>query len=251
VTIVPAIDLRGGRCVRLTQGDPQQETRYDGDPVERAKNFAAAGATLLHVVDLDGAFGTGENREAIRAVCNAVEIPVEVGGGIRTPDDVHAVLASGATFVVLGTMLIEDPETAKKLIDELGEKIVAGVDARGVHVAIRGWKMSSPLGRDPFVRELAAWGLQRVIFTEIERDGTGTGYDVAALAGVASLSAMPVTASGGAKTIDDVHALVAGVPPNVDMAIVGRALYDGTIDLAQAIASLASSPPPPQPAPAA
>ena len=247
MTIVPAIDLRGGRCVRLTQGDPQQETRYDGDPVERAKGFVAAGATLLHVVDLDGAFGTGENREAIRAVCAAVDVPIEVGGGIRTAQDVRAVLSGGATFVVLGTMLIEDPESAKKIIDDLGEKIVAGVDARGVHVAIRGWKATSPLGRDPFVRELAAWGLQRVIFTEIERDGTGTGYDVEALASVASLSPMHVTASGGAKTIDDLHALVAGVPPNVDMAIVGRALYDGTLDLAQAIASLASPPLPPSP----
>jgi phosphoribosylformimino-5-aminoimidazole carboxamide ribotide isomerase len=248
LTIVPAIDLRGGRCVRLTQGDPQQETRYDGDPVERAKSFAAAGAERLHVVDLDGAFGTGENREAIRAVCRAVDVPIEVGGGIRTPDDVHTVLAFGAAFVVLGTMLIEDPDSAKKLIDELGEKIVAGVDARGVHVAIRGWKATSPLGRDPFVRELAAWGLQRVIFTEIERDGTGTGYDVEALASVASLTSMHVTASGGAKTIDDLHALVAGVPGNVDMAIVGRALYDGTMDLAQAIASLESPLPPPAPA---
>jgi phosphoribosylformimino-5-aminoimidazole carboxamide ribotide isomerase len=250
LTIVPAIDLRAGCCVRLTQGDPQQETRYDGDPVERARSFAAAGAQRLHVVDLDGAFGTGENREAIRAVCAAVDIPVEVGGGIRTPDDVHAILSSGAAFVVLGTMLIEDPESAKQLVSALGEKIVAGVDARGVHVAIRGWKTSSPLGRDPFVRELAAWGLQRVIFTDIERDGTGTGYDIAALASVAALTPMRVTASGGAKTVDDVHALVAGVPRNVDMAIVGRALYDGTMDLAQAIASLASPTPPP-PAPAA
>jgi phosphoribosylformimino-5-aminoimidazole carboxamide ribotide isomerase len=247
LTIVPAIDLRAGRCVRLTQGDPQQETRYDGDPVARALSFTAAGAERLHVVDLDGAFGTGENREAIGAVCRAVDVPVEVGGGIRTAEDVHAVLRSGAAFVVLGTMLIEDPESAKKLIGELGEKIVGGVDARGVHVAIRGWKATSPLGRDPFVRELAEWGLQRIIFTEIERDGTGTGYDVEALASVASLTPMRVTASGGAKTIDDLCALVAGVPLNVDMAIVGRALYDGTMDLAQAIRSLVSPPPPPLP----
>lgn len=243
--IVPAIDLRGGHCVALTQGDPDRETQYDGDPVSRAQSFVAAGATRLHVVDLDGAFGTGENREAIRAVCAAVDIPIEVGGGLRSVQDVHAVLGSGAAFVVLGTLLIEDPGSARKLIDEFGEKIIAGVDARGVHVAIRGWKATSPLGRDPFVRELGAWGLQRIIFTEIERDGTGAGYDVEALASVASLTTMHVTASGGAKTIDDVHALVAAVPPNVDMAIVGRALYDGTMDLAEAIASLAQPPSPP------
>ncbi|HTV74311.1 MAG TPA: 1-(5-phosphoribosyl)-5-[(5-phosphoribosylamino)methylideneamino] imidazole-4-carboxamide isomerase [Candidatus Acidoferrales bacterium] len=241
--IVPAIDLRGGHCVALTQGDPDQETQYDGDPVARARSFADAGAKLLHVVDLDGAFGTGENRKAIGEICAAVDIPVEVGGGLRSDDDVRSVLRSGASFVVLGTMLIEDPETSRKLIDEFGEKIVAGVDARGVHVAIRGWKSTSPLGRDPFVRELAKWGLQRIVFTEIERDGTGTGYDVEALASVASLTPMRVTASGGAKTIDDVHALIAGVPPNVDMAIVGRALYDGTMNLAEAIASLSSPPP--------
>jgi phosphoribosylformimino-5-aminoimidazole carboxamide ribotide isomerase len=239
--VVPAIDLRGGYCVRLCRGEPERETRYDADPVTRARAFAAAGASLLHVVDLDGAFGTGENRAALRAICAGVDIPVETGGGIRSAEDVEAVLGAGARDVVLGTMLVEEPTAARALVDRYGERIIAGVDVRGTHVSVRGWQSTSGFERDAFVRELASWGCSRIIFTEIARDGMGTGYDVEALAHVASLTPMRVTASGGAKTVDDLRALVAGVPPNVDMAIVGRALYDGTMDLRDALA-IASGP---------
>jgi phosphoribosylformimino-5-aminoimidazole carboxamide ribotide isomerase len=133
-------------------------------------------------------------------------------------------------------MLVEEPSAARALVAEYGGHVIAGVDARGPHVSVRGWRQTAPLERDAFLRELASWGVGRVIFTEIARDGMGTGYDIEALAHVAALTPMRVTASGGAKTLEDLQALVAGVPPNVDMAIVGRALYDGTIDLARAIA---------------
>lgn len=235
--IVPAIDLREGRCVRLLHGDPAQETRYDGDPVERARAFVAAGATRLHVVDLDGAFGTGENLAALRAVCASVDVPVQTGGGIRSAADARARFEAGASFVVLGTLLVEAPAIARECIAAYGARVIAGVDARGSTVAIRGWQHAAPLERDAFVRELAGWGIARIVYTEIARDGAGTGYDVAALAAVAALVPLRITASGGAKTLADLHALATGTPENVDSAIVGRALYEGTIDLAAALAA--------------
>ena len=240
MTIVPAIDLRGGRCVRLLHGDPAQETRYDGDPVERARAFVASGARRMHVVDLDGAFGTGENVGALRRICEAAGVPVQTGGGIRTLADARAKFDAGASFVVLGTLLVETPHVARQIVEVFGDRVIAGVDARGTEVAIRGWQRAAPLERDPFVRELAAWGFKRIVFTEIARDGAGTGYDVEALAHVASLAPLRITASGGARTLDDLHALAAGTPDAVDSAIVGRALYEGTLDLAVAIASVAN-----------
>lgn len=241
MTILPAIDLRGGRCVRLLYGDPARETRYDGDPVERARDFERAGATRLHVVDLDGAFGTGENLAALAAICRAVDVPVQTGGGMRTAADVRLRLGSGAAFAILGTMLVESPDVAREVLAEVGTRVIAGVDARGPAVAVRGWQNEAPLQRDAFVRDLARLGFERIVFTEIARDGAGTGYDVAALAAVAALAPLRITASGGARTTDDLLALVAGTPPNVDQAIVGRALYEGTLDVRDAIAALAST----------
>lgn len=235
MTIVPAIDLRGGRCVRLLHGDPNHETRYDDDPVARAGAFVAAGARRLHVVDLDGALGTGENLEALRSICRAAGVPVQTGGGVRTLADARARFDAGASFVVLGTTLAESPHVARAIVDVFGDRIVAGVDARGTEVSIGGWQRAARLERDAFVKELAAWGIARIIYTEIARDGAGTGYDVDALAHVAALAPVRLTASGGARTLDDLRALASGTPASVDSAIVGRALYEGTIDLAEAI----------------
>ncbi len=238
LVLLPAIDLRGGRCVRLERGDPAREKSYDDDPVARARAFVAAGARALHVVDLDGAFGAGENQAALRAICAAVDVPVQTGGGVRTATDVRARIDAGAAGVVLGTVLVEDPASARAIVAEFGERIVAGIDARGDRVATRGWQHDAGVSRDDLVRDVAAWGVRRIVYTEIARDGMGSGYDVAALAAVAALAHVNVTASGGAKTLDDLLALRAGTPPNVDAAIVGRALYEGTLDLAAALAAL-------------
>ncbi len=237
MTIVPAIDLRGGHCVRLLRGDPSQETRYDDDPVERARAFVAAGATTLHVVDLDGAFGSGENRAALRAIARAVDVPIQTGGGVRAPNDVRARFDDGARYVVIGTLLVEAPKTARALVAQYGDRIIAGVDARGSRVATRGWQAEGEIERDDFVRDLIAWGVGRIVFTEIGRDGTGAGYDIEALTDVATLGPVHVTASGGARTLADLRALADGTPPNVDAAIVGRALYEGTLVLEEAIAA--------------
>ena len=140
-----------------------------------------------------------------------------------------------------GTLLVEAPQSARECIAAFGARVIAGVDARGRTVAIRGWQRAAPLERDAFVRELAAWGIERIVFTEIARDGAGAGYDVGALAAVAALAPLRITASGGAKTVNDLLALATGTPENVDSAIVGRALYEGTLDLAAALAALAEA----------
>ena len=240
LALLPAIDLRAGFAVRLERGDPSRETRYDADPVARARAFVAAGAQALHVVDLDGAFGTGENQAALRAICAAVDVPVQTGGGVRTADDVAARLAAGAATVVIGTLLVERPEDARAIVEAHGTRIVAGIDARGDRVATRGWLAQSEVSRDALVVAVASWGVPRVVYTEIARDGMGSGYDLAALAHVASLAPIRITASGGARTIGDLVALRDATPDNVDAAIVGRALYEGTLDLATALQALAT-----------
>ena len=235
LTVVPAIDLRGGRCVRLLRGDPRAQTPYDADPVARARAFAKAGARRLHVVDLDGAFGSGENLHALRAICAAIDIPVQTGGGIRRHADVVTRFEAGAAFAILGTILIEAPEVVRALVAEFGSRLNAGVDARGASVAMRGWGIDGGRDRDELMREIASWGIERVVYTEIARDGTGEGYDVEALAHVAEVSGLRITASGGARTVDDLRALVEHTPPNVDAAILGRALYEKTMTLEEAI----------------
>ena len=235
VTLLPAIDLRGGKCVRLERGDPAREKAYDDDPVARAKAFVAAGARALHVVDLDGAFGSGENHLALAAICRAVDVPVQTGGGVRSLGDVKLRIDNGAAAVVLGTVLIEDRDAARAIVETYGDRIVAGIDARGDAVATRGWQRESGVSRDELVRTVAHWGVGRIVYTEIDRDGMGFGYDIGALAHVAAMTPLNITASGGAKTLDDLRAIRTMLPANVDAAIVGRALYEGTIDLAEAL----------------
>ena len=236
--VIPAIDLRGGKCVRMEQGDPTTSTVYDEDPVERARIFARAGARRLHVVDLDGAFGSGQNTDAIARICAAVDIPVQTGGGIRSIDHAQARLDAGASEVIIGTLLVEQERMARNIIAHLGERVIAAIDARGTMVATRGWQERTPVDRDALVKRVALWGVTRVIFTEIRRDGMGEGYDIEALHAVAADAAIKITASGGARNLDDLTLLRANAPAAVDSCIVGSALYKGTIDLASAIAAL-------------
>ena len=238
LALLPAIDLRAGRCVRLERGDPQRETRYDDDPVARARSFVADGAEGLHVVDLDGAFGTGENLAALRAICAAAGVPVQTGGGIRDAADVKRRFECGAAAVVIGTLLIESPAAARAIVAEFGRAIVAGIDARGDRVATRGWQTEAPVSRDELVRSVVAWGVERIVYTEIARDGMGTGYDLNGLAHVAGLTPARITASGGAHSLTDLLALRDGTPANVDAAIIGRALYERSIVLPAALAAV-------------
>jgi phosphoribosylformimino-5-aminoimidazole carboxamide ribotide isomerase len=237
--VVPAIDLRGGKCVRMKQGDPTTEVEYDDDPVERARAFVAAGARRLHVIDLDGAFGSGENLGAVARICDAVKVPVQMGGGLRAVKHAEDAFAAGASEIILGTLLVEDERLARNVINRFAGKVIAGIDARGSQVAIHGWQERTPVDRDALVRRVAQWGVSRIIFTEIRRDGMGEGYDIEALNAVANLAEIRVTASGGARNIEDLRELKQSVPMTVDSCIVGSALYNGTIDLEAAIAAVA------------
>jgi phosphoribosylformimino-5-aminoimidazole carboxamide ribotide isomerase len=236
--VIPAIDLRGGKCVRMQQGDPTRETTYQTDPVEQAKRFVADGARQLHVIDLDGAFGKGDNAEAIANICKAVDVPVQTGGGIRTLTQAQARLNAGAAYIVLGTVLVEDERTSRNIIHELGDRAFAGIDAWGELVSVRGWQDETRVNRDALASRVAQWGASRIVFTEISRDGTGEGFDLDALRVIAQTGNVKVTASGGARTIDHLRALREQAPANVDACIIGRALYEGTINLAEAIAAL-------------
>ncbi len=236
--VIPAIDLQAGKCVRMERGELATATVYDEDPVERAKAFVKAGAQRLHVIDLDGAFGSGENTQAIARICKAVDVPVQTGGGIRTLDHAKARLDAGAAAVIIGTILVEQERTARNIIAVLGDRVIAGIDARGSFVATRGWSERTPVDRDSLVKRVALWGVTRVIFTEIARDGMGEGYDIEALRAVAAAADVKITASGGARNLADLQLLVAQAPPAVDACIVGSALYKGTMDLAEAIAAV-------------
>jgi phosphoribosylformimino-5-aminoimidazole carboxamide ribotide isomerase len=237
--VVPAIDLRGGKCVRMKQGDPTTEVEYDDDPVERAKAFVAAGARRLHVIDLDGAFGSGENLGAVTRICDAANVPVQMGGGLRAVKHAEDAFAAGASEIILGTLLVEDERLSRHIINRFPGRVIAGIDARGAQVAIHGWQERTPIDRDALVRRVAQWGVTRIIFTEIRRDGMGEGYDIEALNAVSNLAEIRITASGGARNIEDLHELKHSVPMTVDSCIVGRALYNGTIDLEAAIAAVA------------
>jgi phosphoribosylformimino-5-aminoimidazole carboxamide ribotide isomerase len=237
--VVPAIDLRGGKCVRMRQGDPATEVEYDGDPVERAKDFVDAGARRLHVIDLDAAFGAGENLAAIERICRAVDVPVQTGGGLRAVKHAEAAFDAGASEIILGTLIVEDERLARNIINRFAGKVIAGIDARGSQVATHGWQERTPVDRDALVRRVAQWGVSRIIFTEIRRDGMGEGYDIEALKAVANAAEVKVTASGGARNIDDLRELKHVVPITVDSCIVGSALYNGTLDLKEAIDAVA------------
>src|SRR5580704_469855 len=237
--VIPAIDLRGGKTVRMERGDPTTSTTYDGDPVEHAKAFADAGAHRLHVIDLDGAFGSGENLAAVERICKAVDIPVQTGGGLRVLKHAESAFSAGASEIIIGTLLVEDERLARHIISRFPEKVIAGIDARGTEVATHGWQERTPVNRDALVKRVAQWGIARIVFTEIRRDGMGEGYDIDALCAVADAAPVKVTASGGARNIGDLALLKRSVSPAVDSCIVGSALYNGTLDLPEAIATVA------------
>jgi phosphoribosylformimino-5-aminoimidazole carboxamide ribotide isomerase len=237
--VIPAIDLRGGKCVRMEGGDPTTSVTYDEDPVERAKSFVASGAQRLHVIDLDGAFGSGENLSAVERICKAVSVPVQTGGGLRALKHAEEAFNAGASEVIIGTLLVEDERLARHIISRFPEKVIAGIDARGSQVATHGWQERTPVDRDALVRRVAQWGVTRVIFTEIRRDGMGEGYDIDALNAVANAAEVKVTASGGARNIEDLRELKRLVPLTVDSCVVGSALYKGTLNLTEAMAAVA------------
>lgn len=236
--IVPAIDLKGGKCVRLMRGDMNAETVYGHDPVAIGRRWVAEGAQYLHVVDLDGAVaGTSVNGDAIAALCRSLAIPIEVGGGIRTLERAAELFELGVDRVIFGTAALSNPETVREACHSFPGRAAVGIDARDGKVAVHGWTETSATSALALARQAEELGACRVIYTDISRDGTQEGVNVAATRAVAEAIAIPVTASGGVGSIADVNALRSSESVGIDAVIIGRALYTGAVRLPEAIAA--------------
>ncbi len=240
VILYPAIDLKDGRCVRLEKGDMARATVYADDPAAQARAFAAAGCRWIHVVDLDGATsGRPVNAAAVARILEAVEVPVQLGGGIRDRATLDDWLARGVRRVVLGTAALRDPDLVRAACRDHPGRIAVGIDARGGRVAVEGWVETSDVDALELALRFEDAGVAAIVYTDIDRDGVLAGPNVAATAALAERLTTPVIASGGVASLDDLRALRAAASAGIEGVICGRALYDGRIDLADALAVLA------------
>ncbi len=238
--LYPAIDIRGGQAVRLLQGDYERETAYDADPLDAARRWAGEGAEFLHVVDLDGArAGEPRNLEAIERIAAGVACPIQVGGGLRDPQSVRAILEAGAERAVIGTAALRDPEFLDAMLEAHGHRIVVSVDARAGKVAVEGWTETSDADVAATVAELSRRGVSRFLCTEIDVDGTMDGPALNELTRIASTTSSQIIASGGVGELSHLESLSSSTPANVEGAIVGRALYEQKFTVAEAIEALA------------
>lgn len=238
-TIYPAIDIRGGRCVRLIQGDYNQETVYNDDPVAVAAGFAEQGASYVHLVDLDGAkAGQPVNHELIGRIASQLNIPVQVGGGLRTLADVEKLLGLGVSRLIIGTAAIEDRHFTETVLGTYGDRVAIGIDARNGYVATRGWLETSEVKAEELAAELASKGAETFIFTDISRDGMMQGPNIEAIAAIAQASGKQVIASGGVTVLDDLVKLAERRNEGISGAIVGKAIYTGKIDLKEALQTI-------------
>jgi len=236
--IIPAIDLRNGQCVRLAQGRKDATKVYNADPVEVALSFEDDGAEMLHVVDLDGAFSepNSRNRRALRKILDTVGIPVQIGGGLRTIEDIFDAIDIGLNRVVIGTVAAESPETFAEMLAKFGSGIiVAGIDANLGQAVTRGWETEAEIDALTLARRVAAIGVERIVYTDIQRDGMLTGPNVEQTSLIARETGLKVTASGGVSSIDDLLKLKAAVESGVDSVIVGKALYERRFTLRAAL----------------
>lgn len=237
--VIPAIDLKGGECVRLRQGDLDAVTVFDADPVKVARRFAQAGARRLHVVDLDGAAaGKPVNDGVIHAIADAVpDVPIQVGGGIRDEETIEAYLDAGVSFVILGTQAVRLPHFVADACVEYPGHIMVGLDARGDRVAVDAWSKLSTHTVLELAQRFERDGVSAIIYTDIGRDGMLSGVNVEAVVALARAVTVPIIASGGVRDLADITALCGAREDGVTGVVVGRALYEGTIDLAAAIAA--------------
>ena len=234
--IFPAIDIRGGKCVRLLKGDFAKETVFSDKPEEMAKKWQAQGAEFLHLVDLDGALaGSPQNLATVEKILAAVDIPVELGGGIRTLESIDEVLALGVRRVILGSVAVRDPELVKTACAKYGDRIVVGIDAKDGIVAVDGWGVSGDVEATALAKEMKKAGVKTIIYTDISRDGTLSGVNVEATAKLARESGVAIVASGGVKSIADIEALKPYEKDGIEGVIVGKSIYMGPLDLAKAI----------------
>jgi phosphoribosylformimino-5-aminoimidazole carboxamide ribotide isomerase len=244
VILYPAIDLKNGECVRLEQGDMARATVFNRDPAAQALAFAAQGFEYLHVVDLDGAFaGKPMNAAAVERILAAVNIPMQLGGGIRDMATVEAWLGKGVRRVIIGTAAVRDPAFVKAAAQRYPGRVAVGLDARDGKVAVGGWAETSALAAEEVARRFADAGVAAVVYTDISRDGLLKGLNLDATIALADRVAIPVIASGGLASLDDVKALLAPRAKKLAGAIAGRALYDGRLDPAQALALIRGNSP--------
>ncbi len=239
--LYPAIDLKDGACVRLVQGDMARATVFNRDPAAQARAFVAAGFRWLHLVDLDGAFaGRPVNAPAVEAILAAVSVPVQLGGGLRDLATIEFWLGRGVARAVLGTLAVRDPELVREACRRHPGRIAVGIDARGGRVAVEGWAEESELGALDLARRFVDAGVAAIVYTDIERDGALAGVNVAATAALARAVPIPVIASGGVASLEDLRALRAEAASGIAGVIIGRALYDGRIDARAALELMAA-----------
>ncbi len=235
--LFPAIDIRGGKCVRLLKGDFDQETVFSDSPAEMAAQWESQGAEFLHLVDLDGArAGKPQNLATVKAILEKVKIPVELGGGIRTLEHIEEVLDLGVRRVILGSVAVHDPALVKAACEKYGDRVVVGIDAKDGMVAVEGWAETSNLEAPVLGKMMADAGVKTIIYTDISRDGTLAGVNVEATVEMARRSGLEVVASGGVKSIEDIRALKAYEKEGIAGAILGKSLYMHTLDLKEALA---------------
>ncbi|HEX3086565.1 MAG TPA: 1-(5-phosphoribosyl)-5-[(5-phosphoribosylamino)methylideneamino]imidazole-4-carboxamide isomerase [Pyrinomonadaceae bacterium] len=239
--IIPAIDLRNGKCVRLSQGRKDAPIVYSDDPITVAKEFELAGAELLHIVDLDAAFSDGgsPNRDLLGQIIRAIEIPVQFGGGLRTAKDVEAILKLGVKRAIVGTLAVESPETVADLVREFGDsgsdRIAVGIDAKDGEVMVRGWEQRGRIRAAELACLVAQAGIERIIYTDVARDGMMSGPNIEQTRLLARESGLKVTASGGVSSLADLERLKQLESVGVDSVIVGKALYERRFTFAEAI----------------
>ena len=235
--IYPAIDIRGGKCVRLLKGDFEKETTFSDAPEEMAKKWEAMGAEYLHLVDLDGALaGMSKNLDTVKKILTAVDIPCELGGGIRSMENIKEVLDTGVERVILGSVAVKNPALVKEACAKYGERIVVGIDAKDGMVAVDGWGVSSDVKVTELAKKMKAVGVKTIIYTDISRDGTLEGVNVEATARLAKESGVKIVAPGGVRSETDIRALLPHEREGIEGVIVGKSIYMGTLDLAAALA---------------
>ena len=235
--IYPAIDIRGGRCVRLTEGRFDAETVFADDPAEMALKWAGLGAEFLHLVDLDGALaGEGKNVPVIQRILKNVSIPVQLGGGIRNLETIEKLLELGVTRLILGSAAVKNPELVAEACKKYPGHIAVGIDAKNGEVAIEGWGQGSGVAATELAKKMADFGVETIIYTDISRDGMLSGVNVEATAALARACGVPIIASGGVASLDDIRRVKAVEGDGVQGCIIGKAIYTGAVDLKEALA---------------
>jgi phosphoribosylformimino-5-aminoimidazole carboxamide ribotide isomerase len=235
--IIPAIDLRAGRCVRLSQGRKDEVKVYGGDAVETALSYQSDGAQMLHIVDLDGAFSdpNSRNRAVFREIVSQTDVPIQFGGGMRSLEDVEQVIELGVSRVVVGTLAVESAEVLAKLVEMFGPRVCVGIDARDGQVMTRGWEKRETITAVELAQRVAVLGVERIVYTDVGRDGMLAGLNLEQTCMIARESGLRVTASGGVSSLDDIGRLKRVSKSGIDSVIIGKALYERRFSLREAI----------------